>query len=737
MCPAGMVSDAPAPLKPASCHGDISIDRVRCVTESRRESPVRHVQMSESLALMPWPRRVTRTDAALELSAPRWSVNWSGVCTLRLERIAARVTERMTRSTGSGAHLSIDCASASSPYPDLDDDESYLLEISSEQARLTAATEWGVLRGLATLAQLSVAGRTLPGVSIADAPRFAWRGLMVDTARHFIAVATLLRTLDAMALVKLNVLHLHFTDDQAFRFGSRAFPELVGRGSGGQYYSEDELRKIVAHAAELGIRVVPELDVPGHTTSWLAAHPEWGAGRVSQAPSSNFGVHSACLDPTRDDVYVALALLFDDVVRVFPDRFVHIGGDEVSPKWWRDSAVVQQFMQLHGIVDIDALQRLFNERLADLLLERGRMMVGWDEIAHPDLPRTSVVQSWRGGPSRDRAVAQGFDCIFSAGYYLDLFYPADLHYAYDPQSPAVDLIALDQRVRADPRLAHVRDGLGWASEFAGRSAVDVSPGDSPEGRVLGGEACMWAELVTDDIFEVRVWGRLPAIAERFWSPRSIRDEADMYLRLAHSRPMLAELVGVDIEQRRHALFAGIGVDGAELEALRDLFDAIEPTKWYSRLLGESALRARVAGSNVAVERPYSVDTRLNRVVDYIDPASAWVPRFNAAVRASIDGSADDRDTAVLDAAAGRWRRQRGVVRTLSARIPAIAELDTISARLARLADVVDAALAAELTEAHREILAESMAPVGELIIAVTPVLDEWLRASLDAVNVDR
>ena len=683
--------------------------------------------MSESLALMPWPRRVTRTETPLELAAPVWSVEWAGVRTLRLERTVARTFERMTRRSGAGAVLAIDCAAASAPYPDLDDDESYLLKIDSALARITAATEWGVIRALATLAQLSAMGRTLPGVLIADSPRFVWRGLMIDAARHFISVPTILRTLDAMALVKLNVLHLHLSDDQAFRFASRTFPELAQRGSDGNYFSEDDIGDIVGHAAELGIRVVPELDVPGHTTSWLAAHPEWATVQESRPPSTQFGVHPACLDPTREETYVALAHLFDDITRVFPDRFVHIGGDEVHPKWWRESESVQAYMRAHAIADLEALQSLFNERLADLLIDRDRMLVGWDEIAHDDLPRTSVVQSWRGGQSRDRAVAQGFDCIFSAGYYLDFFYPADLHYAYDPESPAADLLARDALVRADPRLAHVRDGLGWASEFAGQSAVDVKPGQSPPGRVLGGEACMWAELVTDDVFEVRVWGRLPAIAERLWSPRSVRDESDMYLRLRGMRALLAAFADVDIEQRRQILFSGLGVSSAELNALRDLFDAIEPIKWYSRLLGEAALRARVAGSTAVVERPYSVTTPLNRVVDYIDPASEWVPQFAAAVRALIDGSADDDDKRLVETAATRWRRQRDVVRTVGARVPAIAELDAISQNLAELADVVDAALKDTVTDGHRAALARARDPVGELLIAVVPALDEWLR----------
>jgi hypothetical protein len=194
------------------------------------------------------------------------------------------------------------------------------------------------------------------------------------------------------------------------------------------------------------------------------------------------------------------------------------------------------------------------------------------------------------------------------------------------------------------------------------------------------------------------------------------------------RPLLGAYADVDIAERQRVLFAGLGVDAAELARLRGLFDAIEPTKWYSRLLGESALRARVAGSTSAVERPYSVDTPLNRVVDYIDPASEWVTRFNAAVRALIDDSADGDDVRFVELAAAGWRRQYGVVRDVGARVPAIAGLEAIAAKLARLADVVDAALAGKVTDEHRRTLEEARAPVGELLIAVTPVLDEWLQA---------
>jgi hexosaminidase len=679
-----------------------------------------------TLVLMPWPRRVTRTGQHLQLTEAPTAVSWTAVRTLRLERAVAAFTERLRNFAGGGVPLTIDCAAAAAPFPDLGDDESYVLGVADAGAHLQANTEWGVLRGLATLAQLTAGRDGLPGVVIADAPRFAWRGLMIDVARHFIQPATLLRTLDAMALYKLNVLHLHLTDDQAFRFPSRTHPELAESGSAGEYYDEDELTDLVTHAAGLGIRVVPEIDVPGHTTSWLNAHPEWGAVAERRPPSTHFGVHAACLDPTRPEVYGALERVFDDVARIFPDRFIHIGGDEVNPQWWSGSPTVRQFMQTHGLADVAALQNLFNERLADLLIARGRTLIGWDEIAHGDLPRTSVVQSWRGGPSRDRAVGQGFDCVFSAGYYLDFFYPADLHYRYDPDAPAAELDALDRAVRADPRLSHVRDGLGWAMDFAAHAAVDAPAGNTTPGRVLGAEACSWSELVTDELLEVRIWGRLPGLAERFWSPRATVDAADMYRRLAQQTPLLAGFAGVDIPVRQAGLFASLGIGAVELTRLRDLLDALEPVKWYARLLGEAALRARVAGSTERVQRPYAVDTQLNRVVDYLEPASLWVTSFAAAVRQLMTVPDDAKARrAVLDAAA-RWRRQRDVVQQLGARVPAIAELVPLSERLAQLADVVTARLDGPVGESERGVLAQAAEPVGELLIAVAPILAPWL-----------
>src|SRR5690606_35965932 len=219
------------------------------------------------------------------------------------------------------APLVIDCAAAAPPHPDLGDDESHALAVTAEGIRVTGS-EWGVLRGLATLAQLLGGAGPLPPLAIEDAPRFRWRGLMLDVARHFIPLADLLRTLDGMELVKLNVLHLHLCDDQGFRFPSRRYPRLASA----EHYAREELHRLVAAAADRGIRVVPELDVPGHATSWLIAHPEWG-NRPAQ-PSRRFGVHRECLDPTNPQVLAAVTTLFGELAEVLPDRCLHMGGDE-------------------------------------------------------------------------------------------------------------------------------------------------------------------------------------------------------------------------------------------------------------------------------------------------------------------------------------------------------------------------------------------------------------------------
>ena len=418
----------------------------------------------------------------------------------------------VARLPGRGLVVEFDVEDPQSPVPRLADSYEYQLSLGETarpggRVRIRAATEWGALTALATLTQLVAKGEFQVS-EIRDAPHYAWRGVMIDTVRHFISLDTLRRTLDVMAFYKLNVLHLHLTDDQGFRFRSSSYPELASV----EAYSAAELGDLVDYAADRAIRVVPEIDVPGHATSWLAAHPDWGVdgGSAVQGPSTRFGVHDVCLDIGNAEVRRAVDSLLGELADVFPDEFVHFGGDEVG----RDCTT-------------------FYQHVVDTLGGLGKRAIGWDECLHEGLRQDTAIQAWRGIEARDAALRAGHDCVVSAPYYLDLFYPADVHFAFDPASATQ---ADEQAIADHPGLAHVREGLAWMSGFGEYPDLPERPG----GRVLGGEACLWSELVTDELLDVRLWSRMPAIAERFWNGSKSRVE-DVYERPprergAHSQP---------------------------------------------------------------------------------------------------------------------------------------------------------------------------------------------------------
>ena len=250
-----------------------------------------------------------------------------------------RVLRALARLPLAGFPIGVAIAETTAERPRLDDSYAYRLVVNETGVRIEADTQWGALSALITLAQLTN-DESIPCCVINDAPRFQWRGLMVDVARHFISLETLRRTLDAMGYFKLNVLHIHLSDDQAFRFLGTSFPELASPG----HYTALELTALVAYAADRGIRVVPELDVPGHTTSWLVAHPEWGSGGEVSA-SLSFGPHETVLDPTSSDVMDVLEQIFGEIAEIFPDEYVHFGGDEVRSSEWRSSASIQNYMR--------------------------------------------------------------------------------------------------------------------------------------------------------------------------------------------------------------------------------------------------------------------------------------------------------------------------------------------------------------------------------------------------------
>jgi len=517
--------------------------------------------------LMPVPASLQTGSGRLPLT-PAFRVAFHGAQDARLVGALARTLRMIEERSGlafartatgdyaaaadaGAAGLVIECASAGEAIPRLGEDESYTLDVSPTRALLRAPTGRGVLHGLATLQQLlqsDADGWFLPAVTIADQPRFPWRGLLIDVCRHWQPVEVIKRNLDGMALVKLNVLHLHLTEDQGFRIESKTFPRLHQLGSDGRYFTQEEMRELIAYAAARGIRVVPEFDIPGHATSWLVGHPELGSARGPYAIERKWGVFNPVLDPTNEAVYRMLDGFLGEMAALFPDPYLHIGGDENNGKDWSANAHIQQFIREHHLKDNAGLHAWFNTRVNAILLKHGKKLVGWDEILHPDLPVGSVIHSWRGPDGVAEATARGFAVVLSNGYYIDLNYPAARHYLNDPAPAAAALTAAQRAL------------------------------------ILGGEATMWAEWVTPELIDSRIWPRTAAIAERLWSPENVRDVPDMYRRLAVVSRRLEEAglrheSYVDPALRR---LAGDQATAEDLRALRTFVDLLEPVKEYKR-----------------------------------------------------------------------------------------------------------------------------------------------------------
>jgi hexosaminidase len=380
----------------------------------------------------------------------------------------------------------------------LDEDESYSLTVTPQLITLRAATVVGAFHGMETLlqlVQLKDNAAIIPAVSIEDTPRFRWRGLMIDVSRHFEPVRQIERTLDGMAMVKLNVFHWHLSDDQGFRAESKIYPKLTGVGSNGEFYTQEQMREVVAYARERGIRVVPEFDIPGHSVSWMVGYPQIGSSKGPFHLPDVAGIHDEALDPTRESTYVFLNRFIGEMTKIFPDAYFHIGGDEVNGEVWTSNPRIASFMKRKGFEKPSQLQTYFSQRVVRIVEKHGKKPVGWDEVLVPGLPKNVMVQSWRGVDSLAAGARQGYTGILSAPYYLDGMKSNETHYLADP-------------IPADTTLTPEQQKL-----------------------ILGGEVCMWAEQLNEFTIDSRIWPRTAVMAERFWSPQSDRDVVSMYRRL--------------------------------------------------------------------------------------------------------------------------------------------------------------------------------------------------------------
>jgi hexosaminidase len=541
----------------------------------------------------------------------------------RLEGRTVMEFARGLATDASGATLVVECKGPGRAVPSVEEDESYTLDVTERQASLRAPTVVGALRGLETLLQLLEGDREgfyLPAVQINDMPRFRWRGLLIDIGRHYEPPEVLKRNLDAMAAVKMNVLHWHLTEDQGFRIESKKYPRLAAMGSDGNFYTQEQARDIINYATARGIRVVPEFDMPGHSTSWLVGHPELGSAPGPYTIERGAGVFDPSLDPTREETYKFLDAFLGEMAAIFPDAYMHIGGDENTGKQWRLNPKIQAFMQEHGMKDAHGLQTYFNQRLLKILQKHGKRMMGWDEIFQPDLPKDVVIHSWRGQKALAEAARHGYEGILSNGYYIDLIFPASDHYLNDP----------------------VPEGS------------TLTPAEAA--RVLGGEATMWSEWVNGDTIDSRIWPRTAAIAERLWSPREVRDVDDMYRRLAIVSVQLEEL-GLTHEKNQ-AMFLRRLAGGAYPPALETLASFVEPVKEYRRY----------------DQRPQTMLSPLTGLIDAARPDSAAARGFTRRVNLLLsDAPRFALHFSTLRDTLTSWRDAGPVLETLIDRSPALAE----------------------------------------------------------------
>jgi len=571
-------------------------------------------------------------------------------------------------------------------------DESYTLAIAEDGLDIEANTEWGVLHALETLLQLADSepgGWRFPRVRITDHPAYPWRGLMLDTARHWMSPARLRAVVDGMASLKMNILHLHLTDDQAFRLEIAALPDLARQSGDGHFLTRTEAVALVAYAADRGIRIVPEIDMPGHVTAWLSACPGLATRPGAYQPSRRFGPHPGCLNPHCEHTYTVVRKILTEVAEIFPDNFVHVGGDEVSA----DVLPLRPQAMSTEVPGELAPQALFTRRIAAILDDLGRQPVGWDEIMHPHLPRRTVVQCWRSGSIRDAILAAGHPVILSYGYYLDLNFPAQTHYRFDPCADSCTL----QRA-ATAMFADIDDDIARqaAQGLEARFGLASRPPARWPGLILGGEACLWSELIDESHLDTRIFSRLPAIAERLWSGGRELPVAHLYRRLPTFWIHLENTTALRPVSAIPAQLRAIGVPDACIPAARTLLAVLEPVRWYRRLLGDAAIRARAANTPEPADRPYDADTSLDRLVDICPPESLEARSFlELAVQFRRAPGATPAYRA-LQRFASQWRIQFATFDTITPPVQQIREVLPLSRLLSDSAGFLEDLLQAHL-----------------------------------------
>lgn len=492
------------------------------------------VSQQRSLSIVPEPAELVKEKGSFLLDAKTIVVAENNDAGLR--HLAETFTGWLLPATGFQLKIADHAVtpvksielSLNASLKDIKTEEGYMLKVSSNRIHLSAAKPAGIFYGLQTLRQLlppaieyqskQSAVWEIPAVKITDYPRFGWRGLLLDVSRHFFTKEFVKKYIDEMARYKFNILHLHLTDDQGWRIQIKSFPELTKTGAWrvprtgrwwtyeqpkpgeaatyGGFYTQDDIREMVQYAQERNVSILPEIDVPGHSLAAIASYPYLSAtGYIYPVnPGSKFyNIEDNTLNPADERVYDFLDKVFGEIAQLFPYPYIHIGGDECTKTFWRKSAVVQDFMKKEGIKSEHELQSHFIKRLEKILQQKGKKLIGWDEILEGGLAPEATVMSWRGMSGGIEAAKQGHEVVMTPANnaYLDL-------YQGDPatEPDTYSMLRLKTCYQWDPVPRDVKPSL-----------------------ILGGQGNLWTESVpTDRHAEYMTWPRALALSEVFWSP---------------------------------------------------------------------------------------------------------------------------------------------------------------------------------------------------------------------------
>lgn len=620
-----------------------------------------------SPSLMPLPRSVSFTNDALLLSGPLHTTI-SGCQGALVPPAVDRFQHDLHALIGidldgTPVALAIHCLGHDVTATTPDEHESYRLSTSSAGIDVEADSEIAVLRALATLRQLvdtHSGSPSIAGARIDDEPRFPWRSIMIDTARHFMSVETIKRQIVAMELTKLNVLHLHLSD-QTFRVQSFRFPKLTTVNPDGEFYTQAQIRDLVAFAADHGVRIVPEIDMPAHTAAIVKAYPELGAEPLN--PKDPRSVDKIALNPVSEKTYQFLDALLKEMAGLFPDPFFHTGGDELTPFSWQNSQTIAAFKAKHGLTSNSELQGYFVDRLHKILAKYHKTMIGWDEIGLNPLPKDTVVEAWRTSNPIFTDTAKGNRVIVAAGYYLDLQRPAANYYAVDPTDPnafstmSQQMFDLSQKNPASSALINPY-----------LVAKPMPPLTSDQEKlVLGGDAPLWSEGITDEMLDSGLWPRAAAIAERFWSPKDTRDGEDMLHRLIPTQMELRAL-GLHDEENRDRMISRMTT---QTRAVETLMGAVAPIRNYAHL------RTRLMNPNAKMDFVSLADAASTDSLDSL--------RFQANVEAYLGG--DTASLPLVKAQLEMWRDNEAAYAQTAKDNPFLRAALPTSGNLAQLAAI--------------------------------------------------